>query len=200
MRTRCWPIILLFVTGLLAAGESPFVRAERVLNSLRDEVHKREMKIVWPDAATPDLPDDAEVYLIHGYISYACTRLTWTKGAATAERVETKRTWFYNASGESVTASRLAITRADFTEAWRAANLILGAKAERITPEVQDADGAPRFPSLSSSHGSHEKSQWVRVSVPAYTAVVRGTTRPRWHSGFRRAARAGRVPALRFDL
>lgn len=132
-------ILLIFVGAMLRveAGElpteaAPFALAQQELDRCRDEVHKREMKILWPDARPDQLPDNAEVYLIYGYISYTCTRLRWQNGAVLAERVETKRTWFYNASGESFTAVRLTIAPDDFARAWGAARLLLGAKAERL--------------------------------------------------------------------
>jgi len=71
--------------------------ATETLDSLRDATHKEKMKIVWPSqtAATDAPPAEADVYLIHGYIDYHCTRFTWRDGQLRAEWVRIVRTWFY---------------------------------------------------------------------------------------------------------
>jgi hypothetical protein len=101
------------------------------------------MKIVWPleTETSGNLPAEAEVYLIQGYIDYDCTRLTWKDGRIQAERTRVMRTWFYNTRGEGFEAQQFEVSLKRFVRAWGAASLLLGAKVEpRQPPSSQRQD------------------------------------------------------------
>ena len=193
-------LLLLFAGSRPRAAEPPVEKtpahlAAETLDSFRDATHEEKMKIVWPaDAPTEALPPPgAEVFLINGYINYAVTRLTWKDGTVQAERIQTKRTWFYNAKGESFEPERFDIPAAEFLRAWGAMTRLLGAKAEPLAPppplETEtDADGniiVHGFGSVSSQSSSHAHYHWVRVNLGAgkpvlYQRVVRQRT---FHNG-----------------
>jgi hypothetical protein len=172
------------------AEKTPAQLAAETLDSFRDAVHKEKMRIVWPAEAAEALPPPgAEVFLIHGYINYAVTRLTWKDGTVQAERVRTNRTWFYNAKGESFEAERFDVPAPEFLRAWKALGRLLGAKAEPLAPppppETQtDAEGNltfHAFGSVSTRSSSHAAYVWVRVTCgtgqpPLYRRVVRQQT------------------------
>jgi len=169
---------------------TPLALGQRELDFWRDDTHKREMKIVWPEmtALPAQVPENAEAYLIKGYIDYTCTRLRWEKGAVRAERIMMKRTWFCNSQGESFAGERLSVVPGDFTRAWLAAKLLLGARDERLKPEPmqpmeQDADGSwhgSSSGSCSISKGSHEPHLFIRLTQPdarIYQSAIRGESR-----------------------
>lgn len=146
-----------------AKPDTPLDLAQKALDHFRDDVHKKEIKIVWPKAEA-NVPDDAEVCLISGYIDYTRTCFTWKKGVARAESVEMDRTWFYNPGGESFTSRRVTIKPEDFARVWQAVQLLKGAATERIKPPPPDPEGTVHG-GFSSSFSSHESTLWVRMKT-----------------------------------
>lgn len=191
-------VLILFMTAIICeipvrGGEAPpplqadldpLTLAQRELDRLRDDTHKREMKIRWPETKKPtsqalleSIPDSAEAYLINGYINYTCTRLRWKKETVVADCIESKRSWFYNPKGESFPTYRFTIAPADFARAWVAAQLLIGASAVPLHPKTDDPSIGD---SCCYSSSSHEHYLFIQLTHPAVTLfrnVCRGMGR-----------------------
>jgi hypothetical protein len=160
------------------AGEEPAAprrMAEAAMEAERDQRHREKMRIVWPKDI-PDCPDGSEVYLIDGYIDYRCRRLTWDGKEVRIHTAECKRTWFYNAKGESFEATTSALDPEVFKDAWKAAMLLIAASVEPAKAEREDAHKLGDL-RLSYSSSSHQRSKWVRMTDAAsvrYLHSVRG--------------------------
>jgi len=162
--------------------------ATEALDSFRDEVHRERMDILWctGEGSEAPLPAAAEVYLIRGYIDYTCTRFVLRDGALRVQSVQVKRTWFYNPKGERYLAEEFQLPAAAFSRAWRAAGLLIGAKAvplrQPARPEIDESGAFMVSASYSRRSSSHEPHVWVRLRgnpnlSPEYEGHVRGEKR-----------------------
>lgn len=157
-------LVLLFEAAILSAsysfttraGEEPAAprrMAEAAMEAERDQRHREKMRIVWPKDI-PDCPDGSEVYLIDGHIDYRCRRLTWDGKEVRTHTAECKRTWFYNAKGESFEATTSALDL--FIPKVR--RQCCGEFPRIIRKNLKMCDGLAKMCRLSSATGKRRSS------------------------------------------
>jgi hypothetical protein len=198
MRTVPFLAIALFYASPAAAAEGDAVPPEdaasalarTTLDSLRDEKHREQMKIVWPETGEVSAPADCDVLLITGNggnLGYACVRFQRSGGGPILrQRVLLDVRWDYNPEGSYLSTQQVEVDPVRFAEVWTAARLVRQASAElRVPAEVGpasiDAAWIRRYIHRTVGGDIHKPYEWISLhsgtdGEARLRGCVRGTT------------------------
>ena len=150
----------------------------------RDAKHKTDMRIILPKTKPASskplleqLPDNIEIYLIRGYISYSCTRISWKKGIVQAERISMAHSWFYNPNGESFVSEKIDVPPESFATTWLTTQVVLAASTEPINPKINENDlELSQLKKLTMSHAHHFLIRICENQNQNFLGTTRGKT------------------------
>lgn len=154
----CWTACVSLFTAILPvpASESPREIALRVLEAQRTDDDRKLTDLTVPEPDPGNVPDDAELYAVSGYINYSCVRMFIHGDKARLQRIKMSRTWFYSPE-ESYAAEEWDIPRGEFSSIWEAMRLISQSSA------VRKSKARSREHNGWASVRSHEPTYYVRL-------------------------------------
>ena len=75
---------------LVGEDPTPLQRAQAVFEAVRDEEHRKRMRLTWGDADTT-MPGTLDVLVLRGYLNHDLLMMQWRNGLVTASVVTVDR-------------------------------------------------------------------------------------------------------------
>lgn len=161
-------ILLCFLTlvpaVLVAEDPTPLQRAQAAFEAVRDEEHRKRMRLTWGDADTT-MPGILDVLMLRGYLNHDLLMMQWRNGLVTASVVTVDRQWFYHPSANARSFTTLTVPSADFIKLWQAVQHLMMVQAtEMVEPmsDPEDLNGNYReIKSRMTSHAAYHLLTWT---------------------------------------
>ena len=149
---------------LMGEDPTPIQRAQAVFEAVRDEEHRKRMRLTWGDADTT-MPGTLDVLVLRGYLNHDLLMMQWRNGLVTASVVTVDRQWFYHPSANARSFTTLTVPSADFIQLWQAMQHLMMVQATEIVEPMSDSedlrDLRGEMKSRMTSHAAYHLLTWT---------------------------------------